>query len=52
MPPRCSVDLTPRTALPVLDDRSASVTRASFLSTALWELSVALVQSQGYVYHS
>jgi hypothetical protein len=36
----------------VVSARSMAVTRGSFLARAHQELSVALVQSQGYVYRS
>jgi hypothetical protein len=41
-----------RTLSDAASARSLTVTRGSFLASALGELSVALVQSQGYVYHS
>jgi hypothetical protein len=42
----------PRTLCDIASGRSLSVTRGSFLSSAHRELSVALVQSQDYVYRS
>jgi hypothetical protein len=41
-----------RTLSDVASARSLAVTRGSFLGSAHRELSVALVQSQGYVYRS
>jgi hypothetical protein len=41
-----------RTLSDVASTRSLAVTRGSFLASAQRELSVALVQSQGYVYRS
>jgi hypothetical protein len=41
-----------RTLSDVASARSLAVTRGSFLASAHRELSVALVQSQGYVYRS
>jgi hypothetical protein len=41
-----------RTLSDVASGRSLAVTRGSFLASAHRELSVALVQSQGYVYRS
>jgi hypothetical protein len=42
----------PRTLSDVASARSLAVTRGSFLASAHRELSIALVQSQGYVYRS
>jgi hypothetical protein len=42
----------PSTLSDVASARSPAVTRGSFLASAHRELSVALVQSQGYVYRS
>jgi hypothetical protein len=47
-PEHCSL----RTLSDVASARSMAVTRGSFLASAHRELSVALVQSQGYVYRS
>jgi hypothetical protein len=41
-----------RTLSDAASERFLAVTRGSFLACAHRELSVALVQSQGYVYHS
>jgi hypothetical protein len=41
-----------RTLSDITPTRSLAVTQGSFLATAHRELSVALVQSQGYVYRS
>jgi hypothetical protein len=41
-----------RTLRDIASARYLAVTRGSFLASVHWELSVALVQSQGYVYPS